>query len=418
MITPKERNILRELAKRQAEISALPEMAEREKLWYDLNDGKPGHPLVTMEFHGLEHEVYSPPRCEDSFARSLELQMERQLFKYETFKDDRVIPASVSVVIPNWLSLFGYTHSIRRAKGNDGASGMGYMYDHVVQDLEADFSVFKPSAFEADAGLTEAKRMKAIAEEILGDILRVRLECAPLWFCPGNALIEMMSMETMFCSILDYPGLFHQLMRRLTDDYLAFMDAMEASGALLPTNDATGIPMDTYCYTHDLPGANELNRPVRMSDLWGYTNFQETVGMSVPMFDEFFFSYTKEIAARCGLYSYGCCEPVHTLWEPCLSKLPNLRKVSISPWCDEAYMGDAIRGKRIVYHRKPFPNFIAVDDVFDEAAFLRHMEKTMKAARGCPLEVTFRDICSTRGETWRLARAVELTRVAFDRWYV
>ena len=76
-VTNKERDILRELAKRQAEIAALPLMAERRRLWYDLNDGKPGQPLVTMEFHGLEHEVYKPLQCEDGFARSLESQIER-----------------------------------------------------------------------------------------------------------------------------------------------------------------------------------------------------------------------------------------------------------------------------------------------------------------------------------------------------
>jgi len=125
----------------------------------------------------------------------------------------------------------------------------------------------------------------------------------------------------------------------------------------------------------------------------------------------------KEIADRCGLFTYGCCEPVHTLWEPCLSRLKTLRKVSVSPWCDEEAIGEMIRGKKVVYNRKPFPNYISVDPTFDEDAFLEHMGKTVRAARGCPLEVTFRDVSGCCGQPWRLARAVEITREAFDRWW-
>ena len=38
--------------------------------------------------------------------------------------------------------------------------------------------------------------------------------------------------------------------------------------------------------------------------------------------------------------------------ERCLSKLTNLRKVSSSPWCSEEYMGERLRGSKVIYHRK------------------------------------------------------------------
>ena len=411
MITQKERTILRGLASRQAEIAALPVMEERRALWYGLNGGETEHPLVTMEFHGVESDVYPDLRCETPPARRMEHQMARQIFKFENYRDDRVIPAAFLVGIPNWFRAFDYSpRSVH-------SSAMGYMYEHVVHDLEKDFDRFKPSKFEVDAGLVKANERKAEVEDVIGDILPVRLEFPGPVFCPGHSLITMMRMETMCLGLLDYPDLFHKAMRLLTDDYHAFLDAIEAGGAVIPNNDESHVAMDTYCYTHDLPGADELDRPAKIAGVWGYANSQETVSMSPAMFDEFFFTYIKEIAERFGLYSYGCCEPVHTLWEPCLSRLRNLRKLSISPWCDEEFMGDALRGRGIVYHRKPFSNFFSIDPVFDEAAFLAHMKKTVLAARGCPLEVTFRDICSVRGEPWRLTRAVALTREAFARWW-
>lgn len=409
LMTQKDRTILRDLAKRQAEIAALPEMAEKKKLWYDLNGGKADHPLVVMEFHGIQSEVYPPLVCESPLARAFEAQITGRIFKFENFRDDRVIPAEISVGTRSWFKPFDH-----EAKMTQIENGMGYMFEHIVKDLKEDCGAFKPSTFSVDAGLSESRAKKEEIEDVLGDILPVRLSFSGPSFNAAHIFIRMMSMETMFLSIVDYPELFHKFMRRLTDDYIAYIDALEQNAAIVPNNDGTSLGQDSYGYTHDLPGAEELDRPAKFSDVWAYANYQETVGMSNEMFDEFFFSYTKEFAARCGLLAYGCCEPVHTLWEPCLSKVPNLRKLSVSPWCDEEAIGEMLRGTKIVYHRKPFPNYISVDTTLDEDALLKHMEKTVKAARGCPLEVTFRDITSVRGEPQRLTRAVEITRRAFE----
>jgi hypothetical protein len=416
-ITPKERGILRELAHKQAEIASLPIMAEREKRWYDLNDGIAAHPLVTMEYHGPASDVYPPLVCETPLAKALEAQMARQLFKHGFYKDDRWIPGYVTVGVPNWMRPFDFTPDTNYVKKSDGTRDIGYMFRHAVHDLEADFSEFKPSAMAVDTGLAKAGEAKAQAEDIVGDILPVKLEGTPFGLSPGHALIRMMSTETMFSAMLDYPDLFHRIMRRLTDDALAFMDAMEAGGALVPANGATRIAMDTYCFSRELTGP-AAGQPVTMNDVWCYANVQESVGLSPSQFDEFFFAYIHEFSARCGLVGFGCCEPVHAVWEPCLSRMKNLRKLSISPWCDEAFIGDAIRGKKIVYHRKPFPNFFSNDAVFDEDAFRKHMARSARAARGCPLEVTFRDIYGVCGEPRRLVRAVEITREVFaDEWH-
>ena len=416
-ITQKDRNYLRELAKQQAEIAAKPIMAEREKLWYDLNDGKSAHPLVTMEFHGFEHEVYPKLICNDSLPRMIERQLAYNIFKFNHFKDDRVIPAVFMLQVANNFIPFDARPEVNRTTYSDGSDSFAYMFKHIISDLEDDFCQIKPSPFSVDEGLKKSNAQKAIIEEIIGDILPVQLVFNAIYYSPASTLCAMMGMETMFCSIYDYPDLFHKAMRIFTDDFHRYLDALENGGAILPNNNMSAVHQDSYGYTHDLPSLADLNRPVKISDVWGYSNYQETVGMSASMFDEFFFSYMKEISDRCGLYAYGCCEPVDTLYEPCLSRLKNLRKLSVSPWNDEVKLGEMLRGTKICYHRKPSPNFISVDKTFDKDAFLAHMEHTVKAAQGCPLEVTFRDITSVCGEPQRLGSAVELTREAFARWW-
>ena len=412
-ISPTNRHTLRELAKQQAEIAALPIMKEREALWYALNDGCTKHPLVVMEFHGLKEEIYPALTCEDPFLMGIERQLAHNIYNHKHFNDDRVIPNFIKLRVPNSIIPFNYHHP--ELKLADTPS-IGYMFDHAVEDLEADCGVFKPSVYTVDTGLQKANALKQDLENILGDIIEVRLDFPCFSFNPANILISMMSMETMFYSMLDYPELFHKIMRQLTDDYHAYLNSMEAAGAILPNNGASSVDQDSYGYANDLPSANDLEgRPARVSDVWGYSNFQEAVGLSADMFNEFYFGYLLEVSSRFGLYAYGCCEPVDKIWEPCLSRMTNLRKLSISPWCNEEAIAEKIRGTKICFHRKPSPNFVSADTVFNEAEYLKHLEKTVKAAKGCPLEITFRDITTVHGQPWRLGKAVELAREAIAR---
>jgi len=253
-IPKKECDLLRELDKKQAEMANLPGMAELKKKWYGLNDGNAEYPLVAMEFHGPEREVYPFFICENPFARELERQMARHMLKRDFYKDDRVIPAAVSVGTDNWLRPFDFFPDVYRPDSERNTDGIGYMFNHAVIDFEMDSHLFKPSVFHVDKGLSKAKDNLSMAEEILGDILPVQLLGSTFYYSPSHTFITM----------LDYPDLFHRVMRRLTDEYLAFMDTMEDGRALVANNELTWITMDTYCYTHDLPDASEINRPIKI----------------------------------------------------------------------------------------------------------------------------------------------------------
>ena len=140
---------------------------------------------------------------------------------------------------------------------------------------------------------------------------------------------------------------------------------------------------------------------------------QETVGISATMCEEMIVPAYRKVMDCYGLLSYGCCEPVDSFWGS-VSQFPNLRKVSISAWCDEQFMGNVLQDSGVIYQRKPSPNFVGIGKELDEDGFRNHIIKTLKAAKGCNLEITFRDVYNLDGNLGKPKRAVEITREAIE----
>ena len=150
--------------------------------------------------------------------------------------------------------------------------------------------------------------------------------------------------------------------------------------------------------------------------MWGCANSQETVGISPAMFHEFCFPYYRDVCAPMGLLYYGCCEPAHPFWND-IRQLPHLKKVSISRWCDQNFMGEALRGTDIVFSRKPDPNFLSVDAKLDEDAWAAHIRETLTATRGVSVEFIMRDVYTVHGDVGNARRAVKTARREIDRHY-
>lgn len=402
---PEERARLRELAKRQREIAELPIMEERKKLWISLNAGNLTAPLVTCEFSGPTEEIYRLSESDSQLVRDIENQMIMNITNHTLLTDDRVIPPCVTIPVQNGFQPFGIVMQRVELHRDDGKPTMAYQYEHVIGDLDRDFHFLGKSTYSVDHGLKQTLKLKDIIDEAIGDILTVEPVFPSFAYDFSSPICSLMGMENMLFALYDYPELFHKAMSMLCDDYLAYMRDVEAGDALLPTNGLGYLNQGSWCYSDELPGSR-----VKFHDIWGFTASQETSSVSVEMFDEFFFTYMERVASELALLSYGCCEPTDRIWDRCLSRLKNLRKLSVSPWCNEDAIAERIRGKRIIYHRKPFPNFISVGDSFDEEAFSQHIVKTVKAAYGCPLEITFRDVNSVCGDPTRLTRAIRIAK--------
>ena len=406
-----ERERLRELARKQLEYAKSELNQKRIKEWYLHNDLKGERPMVQLEMWTFEQEII-PQRlkCVTPKARALEEQLYRNFLNRELFDDDRVVPDYFPLSYDAWFRMFDIEVKVENAQ-LDGHQSLGHHFIPCLEDLEDDYEEgkIKPSTFGVDLEQTEKK--KQFIEEMIGDILPVKIQMDCLYSVPTQMLVHIMSMEQMMFNMYDYPELFKKMMGQIADDTLAYYRMLEEKKLILPTTTFESVGQGTFAFTNDLPGEEVFReRPFTTKDVWGFMDSQETVGISPQMYEEFIFPCYQKISSQYGLLSYGCCEPVHPIWERCISKLENLRKVSISPWCDEAYMGEQLRGSQVIYHRKPSPNYLGVDRILDEDALREHIRTTLRAAKGCKVEFTQRDVYTIHNDLDKARRYIEIIR--------
>lgn len=414
----KDRTHLRELARKKAGYAALPIMEERRQLWYahnDRRDGGPRAPFIvetwTFDDDFMPEDIYT---CTTPDGRAIEKQLLREIRNHELIDDDKVIEPTFDI---GWfldINEFGVTIERERA-ADAGGRQLGFRIDHAIKDLERDIERLHPAVCAVDRERTAA--WQAFIEELFGDILTVRLICrAPGCNMLTHRVVDLMGMEGFFTAMYDCPEAVHRLMGFLRNNALRVNRWAESERLLRVNNRNEQSFGSSYNWTTRLPAADYAGPPARLNDLWDCANSQETVGVSPALFREFCFPYYRDVCEPFGLIYYGCCEPVHPFWAD-LRHLPNLKKVSISKWCDEAYMGEALQGTGIVYSRKPDPRFLGVDVNLDEDGWRAHVRTTLEATRGVAVEFIVRDVYTIHGNLDKPRRMVEIARDEIARHY-
>lgn len=407
MIAAWEKEYLRELAKIQLELAEAPENKEKIKLWYAHNRGEVTVPVVVAEMASFSGDLMPAVKCQSPVAKQIEHEFQSNIISQKYIADDKVVP--------NFLrfSFMPEFHEFSMNIEKTFASSIGFTQKHPIKNLEEDWHKLKPSTWSFDK--EDFNQKISAARDAVGDIMEVVPHNYSLtWYpAPSSKVVDLMGMEEMLISLYDYPELMHKLYQFIVDDIKAYISWQEKVGLLTPNNGNTFAGSGSYGFSKELSSAS----PCTAKGMWGNLNSQETVGVSPDMYFEFMFPYYKQLSELFGLVYYGCCEPVDPIWESSVSKLSGLRKVSISPWCKEEFMGEALRGTNIIYSRKPSPNFVGVGEKLDELGFTEHIEKSLRAARGCAMEIIFRDVYTLGGDKHKAGRAVELVRRAAAKYF-
>lgn len=408
-ISQHDRQVLRELAKRVAELAARPEEAEKRDLWYRHNALQPTRPLVFCDPENGWHEILPPSvlQCEGNLARAWEWHLRRELFWGEQMRDDRVIE-------PYFFVGHVYTETdwgLRETRiGGEG--GGAWRWEAPLKSYD-DMHQLRYPQITVDQEATE--HLLALAQETLGDILQVRLKTV-WWWSLGmtQTLVYLRGLEQLMYDMIDCPDNVHRLMAFLRDGHAARLDFLEQHGLLFLNNDGTYVGSGGFGWTHELPQPDFAGH-VRTQDMWGFAESQETVGVSPEMFQEFIFPYQCSLLERFGLNCYGCCEPLDSRWHV-VERFPRLRRVSISPWANVEVMAERL-ANRYIFSWKPHPGVLATD-TFDEEHARRTLRQGLQALRqhDCRVEIIMKDCHTVRHDPQRVVRWVQIAREEAERF--
>ena len=401
MTTPHDRHVVRGLAQRVADLAALPVMAERRRRWTDHNALRGDRrPLVLCFPEGCWPELVSPAAlvCTDPTLRAFEHQLRHTLYTAEVLRDDQPVEPVFNV---NWsVHCSDYGVAIPHHRGDNRGS---YTWDPPLVDLDADFARLRPRTFAVDRDATARKL--AAAQDVLGDILTVRIRSWLWWSCGlTQTLAFLVGIEQAMLAMIDQPAALHRLMAFLRDDMAAYADWAQREGLLTAGNANDYVGSGGLAYSDELPTPVDT---ARNADRWGFAESQETVGISPTMFEEFVMPYQRPLLERFALNCYGCCEELEHRIDVVLREVPRLRRVSVSPKANQAALADKLAG-RYVFSRKADPVPVCVE--FDEAQIRRDIRHTLDVAAGQPLEIILKDTHTVRHEPHRLSRWVELAR--------
>jgi len=107
-ISEKDKRILRDLAKKIADIANMPEQETKRQMWFRHNSLERIKPMVLILPEGGWKELVSEKDLEigDSFCRGYELQLWRIIYQWEYMRDDSVvepvIKSPLAIEDSNW----------------------------------------------------------------------------------------------------------------------------------------------------------------------------------------------------------------------------------------------------------------------------------------------------------------------------
>lgn len=408
MASQKEIDQLRGLAGRVAQAAELPVMAERRRLWFKHNELHGERPMVLVYPEGAWRELLpeSTLLCQDPLARRIERDLAMVLYQHEHINDDSVVEPCYTLhkcingSSSQFLRLDWGLQAQRRQSGE--ANGAWGFIPVLKQQSDVDLIRMPEVCYDEE----QTHKELDFASRALGNVLPVRLKgVAHFSFNMMQVFTGLRGLEQTYWDMSDQPEIVHAAMRRILEGYRNVITQCMEKRLFSLNNDDAYQGSGGNGYTSDLPSPGFDGGLVRPADMWASAESQEFAGVSPAMHEEFAMQYERDALQGFGLTSYGCCEDL-TAKLPHVLRMPNLRRISVSPWADVAGCAEQI-SNRYLFSWKPQPAHLVGG--FNEDFLRGYIQHTVDTADRKVLEIILKDThtCENKPE-----RFTQWTRIA------
>ena len=407
-----DKKIIRDLAGRYYNAAMSDRNTARVALHKGVNDLKMIRPVVlTNEYpwHELNIDGQLDLKCEDEKMRGIEFYFRSKLLEQKYFPCDNHLRPYYPVFKAGSFGRMQMEIDETQILNPDG----GYISAHEYHDglkTEDDLEKLKwiPGYYDHDATVKQMHFMS----ELLGDIMPVKIvgHQVGMGLTIWDDVAQYRGVTPLLNDLAERPGFMHKIARKLTDAYIKSVETATELNLL-----AQEYP-DLHCspaYSDDLAPVEDYDN-VKPVNCWGRGVAQIFGHVSPAMHDEFDFKYMKEALAPFGLVYYGCCERLDNKIR-LLKKIPNLRKISITPWSDINSAAEQI-GRDYVMCVKPNPANVGAN--FDEEVIRAEFKAIFDAARknGCVFDLVLKDISTVAKKPRNLIRWAEIAMETASDW--
>lgn len=392
-----DEKILRELAYRYSEIASSSRNHENINLHKAVNDLKQTRPVVLIDelpWNEMNIDNELTLQCVDPYLRSIEWFFRTNIYKNKHMPADMIVSPFVPIQKVIHSTGNGITVDEQVLATDNENLVRAHKYNDILS-TEEDLEKLKTPVITYDE--EETMRHFNLVGEILGDILPVKLTGVSVYyFEPWDDIARYRGVANLLIDLVERPEFMHKIIRKLTDISLSYLEQLEALDLL----DDTGYSLHcTPIHTNDLPGKDLKDGKFTRKNIWGRGVAQIFGSVSKQMHDEFDITYMIETVGQCGLVYYGCCEPLDKKID-IVEKIPNMRKISITPWADVDIAAEAI-GRKYVLASKPNPASVAVPKL-NKDNLREEIGRILDACKrnNCSCDIVLKDIstCHRRPE--------------------
>ncbi len=411
-IGEEDRKILRGLAAKKHEYANRPEMEENRKLWRATNDLKMIKPPIYINEICWSEMVPDDDltiRCTHPFAKELEEFLRQEIYCYEHGFGNMIVEDYLESPLVVYDSGFGIDEDVDVKVSDRNPDVVSREFHPFIETMDDVEKIQTPEVYldmERTCQYTELMR------DIFDGVIEVRqVGARGLWFTPWDYLIRVMGIEDTMINLIEEPEFVEAVVERYVDCAMVRMAKYRELGVWASNNTSCRVGSGGYGIVSCLDDPDKALTHCDTKQMWGCGNAQIFSSVSPEMHWQFSTQYEMKWLSQFGLNYYGCCEPLHNKMD-IMDRIPNLRKVSMSPWNDLEMAAPRCKGKYVM-STKPNPAVFANGE-FDENVARKDIEKILKQTDGCSIELIMKDISTVDYKPEKLWRWAKLAKETID----
>jgi hypothetical protein len=408
-LTEREKTVLRKLGAEIAGIAASQVHREKAQLWTALNDMKSARPMVWINeipWHEMNVDDELTLQTTNIWAQELEQRLKRTIYQWKHMPGDMIVSEYLESPLAIHSTDFGIVEDVEIVRTDDRSDIYSRHFNIQIREPEDIFKIQMPHVTHHE--LTTAVVYETMLD-LFKDIMPVRkVGQTHIWFTPWDYLIRWWGIQEMMLDLMMRPDMVNAAVERMTDAWMTELDQFIELNVLSLDNNNTRIGSGGYGYISALPGKDYDPARVLPHNMWGCSNAQIFSQISAEMHWEFALRHEMRWLQRWAVAYYGCCEPLDTKLEN-IYKIPNLRKISVSPWANLDRIASGA-GDSYVLSVKPSPAIFAGNN-WNPAKARMDLENILKKVGHCHVELIMKDISTV---AYHPERLWEWARIAME----